>query len=352
MSNLWRLKFHIGFDENSISWPAILKAEFCLSPCDFFDRPDPSGAKVCISRESTQFEILPYEATILIKHTGTADPLHERLNFDKGHISIKGSKAILETEVENLGAAAAFIDWSKVMLSQFLSVKLGVFSDMRLIEGAIAGIPFVISSPGISYCALVTMADPAERSVLISAAVNMVSVSSPSYPRFVISCFYYQHALRLLSPHEVSFPQFTAVPEIMLNLEKCIQSLFPSASRDALGKKIQELGFSEEQVKSQLLSILMVRNDFDIGHSSSGVSSIEDLSLLREFSNRSVINVRALLLAVAEKIRTNENFLSPLSQKMDKQSLKTLGHLKNNLSQPSLEPQPSTQAFIQARTNY
>jgi hypothetical protein len=348
MSNLWRLKMQIGIDENSITWPAVLEAEFRLTPADFFDRPDPEAAKTCISGE-TKFKRTDGEAKIEIERTQTAAPLRHRIEFDKGYVSISGAQSVLKVEVDDISGAAQFVDWAKVLLSQFLSVQLGVYSEMTLVRGTISGVPFTISFPGNSYCSLVSHVYPEDRVAAISNATNLVFVNSPSYPRYVTSCFYYQHALRLLSPHEVSFPPYTILSEVMLNLVKCIECLFGGGDRDTLRPKLKAAGFSEKQIDSQLLSILVVRSNFDVGHSSSGASTTEQLGVLRRFASRSVTNVRALLLVVASQIKEDANFLKPLSEKMSKDNRRILRRIEESLSEPPLPSASENQIFISAQ---
>jgi hypothetical protein len=276
--------------------------------------------------------------------------LVHRIDFDKGHLNIQGRTASLHAEVTSLSHAAAMVDWIKVTLSQFLSIQLGVYSSMELVGGTISDKPFTVAFPGASHCALVTLGAPSFRSTAISSAVNLIPVNSPSYARFVTCSLYYQHALRLLSPHEVSFAPYVVASEVILNLTKCIELLFPhNRDRDVLAKKLEDVGYTSNQIESQLISILVVRNEFDIGHGSSGVSTIEEISILREFLIRSVANVRALLLAVARKVNENPNFLAPMRMNMDRENRRRLRRLTDNLAEPPLPCDSECQIFIRAK---
>jgi len=349
MGNLWRLKISIGFNEQSTSWPAPLKAEFSLHPFDFYDRPDPAGAVVCTSRGQSQFRRKNGEPKLYIESTGTAPPLCQRIVFEKGQVNINGATASLQAEVDNLLEAAAVIDWIKVTLSQFLSVQLGVYSSMQLIGGTIAGTPFSVIYPGASHCSLVTIGDPDERPASISSAVNLIPIAASSYPRFVTCCSYYQHALRLLSPHEVSFTPYSTSAEVLLNLTKCIEYLYPHIDRNDLSTKLENVGFTKEQIASQLISILVVRNEFDIGHTSNGASSTDEQNTLRSFLIRSVRNVRALLLEVAKRINEKPDFLAPTTMSMDKENRRRLRRIIENLAEPELPCEVQCQNFVQLK---
>lgn len=350
MSNLWRLKQNLSFDPTSVAWPAELEADLTLDPADFFERKTVQDGMTSIAGE-TQFDIDFDRAKILITTTGIAPPLKLHITLDKGYAEVDGNNLKINAQVTSLDHAAALIDQVKVMFCQFLSIELGVFCDVRSITGNISGRDFKVTYPGLAYSILVNEYSPAERGSVIAGAVNLVNVGSPSYLRYVTCCLYYQHALRFLSPYEVSFSEFVALPEIILNLSKCIELLFPSGSRDELKKSLLKTGYSEEQISSQLISIIILRNQFDVGHITSGGVTAEEIEILRQFCNRSVGNVRALLKSVAVKIGENQNFLQPLSKIMSSDNKKRLEQLEIHLSKPSLESENQKQIFITARVS-
>lgn len=348
MSNLWRLKKFIAIDNiHLIKWPTVLEAELTLDPADFFERKNIGDGIASISGD-TQFATNEIDGKIIIERTGIAPPLLHRIDFPDGNIEIQGGKAYLKVSISNINGAVEFVDWIGVCLSQFLSVQLGVYCNVSSVIGKIADHKFSLLYPPKSYSTIVNCIDPADRASVIDTAVQLIDPKSDSYPRFVTCSMYYHHALRLLSPYQVNFSIYTAFPEVILNLAKCVELLFPSATRDELKVKLVTLGYGNDEVASQLLSIIIVRNNFDVGHETSGLISPDEIATLRNFANRSIANVGALLRTVATKIKDNENLLSPLSTEINGEKKRILRRIEESLAKSSLNPQSTTQIIITA----
>lgn len=350
MSNLWRLKQTLSFNPSSVAWPANLQAELILDPSDFFERKKVQDGVTSVSG-NTKFTLHSDRAKIVIESTGIAPAFEARIDLDEGYIEVHGNKATIYATVMDLDHVGALIDRTKVLFCQFLSIEVGVFCDVRAVVGKISGRDFRVLYPGLAYSILINEFSPDERWDVVTRAVNLVDSASVSYSRYVTSCLYYQHALRFLSPYEVSFPEFTALPEILLNLSKCIELLFPSASRDELKQKLLKVGYSEEQISSQIISIIILRNEFDVGHVTSGAAAVEDIEILRRFVNRSVQNVRALLKSVAAKIKEDPNFLDPISVGMSGENRRRLAKIEENLRKPGLIGENDKQVFMTVKVS-
>jgi hypothetical protein len=352
MSNLWRFKQYIGIENvETIQWPALVQARFILEPEDFFERKDVSDAKTSISGE-TKFTFAGEDGRLTIENTNLAPPLRHRLEFDGGHIDIAGNTADVQIQGSSIDRVSTFLDWIIASFSQLLSVELGVYCRVHFDSGTIGGRDFkLLCHPG-SYSIVVAHVPPADRALTIDAAVNLIDSKSQSYPRFMTCCFYYHHALRLLSPYQVNFPNHTALPEVILNLAKCVELIFPSSSRDQLKAKLQTLGYSEEEVKTQLISIIVIRNEFDVGHTISGAAESNELTVLRNFAMRSIHNVRALLRNVASKVKENDTLLIPLAVGSSSDKKRILRRLEENLERPKLDSGSDNQIIISVQVDF
>lgn len=229
-----------------------------------------------------------------------------------------------------------------------LSLKLGIYTSTSNVSGEVAGVGFTAIAPANVYSALIATVASDQRADLIQESLSLVNPNSKSYNRFATCCLYYRHALRLRSPRQVTFPPYTALPEVLLNLAKCIELLFSASSRNDLRDKLKTVGYSKERIESQLIPILIIRNEVDVGHASSGITEDDEISVLRKFVDRSVLNVGSLLMAVSQKISVTDDFLAPLPESGPIDRAKLIASLKKYLSDSQLEPISDTQRIIAA----
>ncbi|MDY0964881.1 hypothetical protein [Massilia sp. CFBP9026] len=131
-------------------------------------------------------------------------------------------------------------------------------------------------------------------------------------------------------------------------MAKCIELLFSASSRNDLRDKLKTVGYSKERIESQLIPILIIRNEVDVGHASSGITEDDEISVLRKFVDRSVLNVGSLLMAVSQKISVTDDFLAPLPESGPIDRAKLIASLKKYLSDSQLEPISDTQRIIAA----
>ncbi|WP_157201969.1 hypothetical protein [Massilia sp. Root335] len=334
MANLWRLKQNLVVD-NDVKWPAVLNARFELTPLDFYRRDADTPIKTSIFGP-TKMEYDGRLGRVVAKETGLAPPLEHEVNLSNGFLKIHGNNVEVEITVDNLDHAAASIDWLIRVFSEFLSVELKTYCDLHDINGTIDQKPFslIYTPDGMSVSLFNT--DPFERFKNIDRAFSLVDPNSPSYMRFVTCSSYFHQALRLMSPYQVNFAPDITLPEVLLNLAKCIELLFPSSNRDDLRKKLLMLGYSKEQIESQLISIIVVRNEIDVGHPLSGLVNQEEITALRVFTQRAIENVQAMLKKTAANIRNNTQFLAPLTNSGASSRSKLIEKLTRHLETPSL----------------
>lgn len=169
----------------------------------------------------------------------------------------------------------------------------------------------------------------------IDEAVNLMSVSNASTERFVLACIYFQQARRLVASYESDIPSQNFA-EMFVNLAKCLELLF-SNTRDALREKCRRLGFTNEEIESKIIPILVIRNELDIAHSAGRRISNENTQVIRDYGYVSLDNVRTILITISKKLSSSENVLEPLSDKPNKEVEELCMKLQNYLKQPNLQ---------------
>jgi len=145
---------------------------------------------------------------------------------------------------------------------------------------------------------------------------------------------YFQQALRLESPHETSVPSLN-VGEIALNLAKAVEVLF-SSERDKIRQKCSLIGYTDVQVESQIIPILVIRNQLDVAHAAGTSISEEDTRTIHDYIRISVSNVRNLLLRVGSSLTKSIDVLDPLPTIKETDRRKICVRLREHMKEPLL----------------
>lgn len=349
MSNFWRLRRQLVGDGASalVAWPAAVELRFRLKPADLFGMPDPSVPRSTISGE-TKFSIDGETGKLTVLETGELPPYRLDGTFNDGSLTIVGNEAVLQANAVDEVHLESLLSWTSILLTQFLTVQIGAFIDIHSVRGTIAGRRVSALYPADSYSILLASVDAELRDERIRRALQAPSFNNPSYSRFVASTRYFHHALRLIAPMEVNYVPYSAHSEVLLNLAKSIEILFSAPSRDALRARLRALEYTEEQIETQIIPILVVRNEIDVGHPTSGHATPEEVATLRRFVDRSLKNVAAILQNVWQRIILDEAFLDALPGDGGADRTKLIAKLKTYLAAPGLDPSARTPVIISA----
>jgi hypothetical protein len=347
MSNFWKLRRQLVCDAAStpVAWPAKVDLMYRLKPADLFGVPDEGTQRSTMSGE-TKFSINGETGKFTVLETGNLSLFHLDGTFKGGSLKIVGNEVSLVASVASESHLESLMNWAAVLLTQFLTVQIGAFVDIESVAGTVSGQKVAALYSAESYSILLASVDAELREERIKNALLGPSIENPSYSRFAASTSYFHHALRLISPLEVNYVPYSAHAEVLLNLAKSIEILFSAPSRDALRERLRELGYSDSQIESQIVPILLVRNEMDVGHPASGHANTEDVATLRRFVDRSLKNVAAILQTVWQRICSNQNYLASLPGDGDTDRARLTAKLKAYLKEPSLDPGARTPIII------
>lgn len=147
-----------------------------------------------------------------------------------------------------------------------------------------------------------------EQEAAVRDACKRINVLGEGHRRRLIAGLHYFHvACRLQRAGQV-VGEFT--PEILLNLTKALEILFPpdgdGRTRDAVRAGLKSLGFSESEVEAHFMPAMALRNEIDVGHVFLGVFSQEQSEVIHAYTERVERWYRILLSRVLERIESGE----------------------------------------------
>ena len=299
--------------QGEFTWPAELVLRATLAPAEVFGCAPVDSPNVVLNQQA-EATIDSDTGKISAQHTRPLSRLKLDLNSPSCTISFDGNIVTLRTEVKTNAQLNSTMDWLCVSLGQFLSTQIGVFAEVKRIDGSIGGKHLRAMYSGGTYSTLLAFLTDQERDQRVTAAICGVKQDDPSYLRLAIASLYFHHALRLISPHEVNYIPYCAHAEVMLNLTKCIELLLGTAQLDRLRPALQLIGYTKQQIESQIIAIFVVRNELDIAHPTGSRIDPEDVGLYRQYIDRSIVNVGSLLRRVTERIGNGTLTLKGLSE--------------------------------------
>jgi hypothetical protein len=158
---------------------------------------------------------------------------------------------------------------------------------VRRVNGTIAGVPFVWELEQWAAHFTITTTELQEKK-FADSLLRLGLVAAPQRRRLLAALHYFHKACRLDREGETA-GEFLA--EGLLNLSKCLEVLFPGEegqqSADAARAGLAALGYAHEEIERDFVPAILLRNHIDVGHVYLGVLSLEQLTTLHEFAERS-----------------------------------------------------------------
>ena len=332
---------------SGIEWPATAELRVELQPCDLFGVPSTSFPRTTITGK-TEFVVNGLTGKFSVSASQPLDQATFHGTYPNGVIRIEGNIVHLTAQLADWSCLESTLNWLSTALAQFLSVQVGVFVDVALVEGTISGRSLRALYPAESYSLIVACVDQQTRDAAIRTSLLGPAQNQSSYPRFVASASYFRHALRLLSPREVNYAPYVVYAEVLLNLAKCVEILVSGKDRDDQRKKFRELGFTHDRVETIIMPIIFIRNKLDVAHPTSGYRTKEEIAVLRKFVDRAVKNVSQLLRWISQQIAVKDDFLKPLPGLPSDERSKLIKKLESYLDNEELDPTSTTPIVFSA----
>lgn len=120
--------------------------------------------------------------------------------------------------------------------------------------------------------------------------------------RLAAATYYFYVARRLA---EAGNSPFEFMAELVLSLCKVLQVLF-GETRDEVRNELLKCGYSKDEIEKQFIPIMILRNEFDVGHVSLAVFKQRQLNALYRYLENSEKNFRELLKKVFKKVENKE----------------------------------------------
>lgn len=318
---------------DNIVWPAEMSLAVRLSPEEVFGPSQLTKPRMVLCERNPYFLFESNVGRVYAQSNIFLPNIDFNRVDEDAQIKVQGNVLTLRTKVLSLGEAYQWVSGLEYSILTFMSLSFQIAIRVEEIIGNFGEdvqVRYIVESTVFRFFSL----HPEQRAEYINNALEFAQISTSSFHRFLLACMYFQQALRLESPHETSVPSLN-VGEIALNLAKAVEVLF-SSERDKIRQKCSLIGYSDAQIESQIIPILVIRSQLDVAHAAGTAISEADTRTIHDYIRRSVSNVRNLLLRVGSSLKKGIDVLDPLPTIKETDRRKICVRLRKHLKQPML----------------
>jgi hypothetical protein len=230
------------------------------------------------------------------------DPLEVIARAGNQEFRFSGPELCVTGRFESLHELDQFIQSLVLGLPWLLNVEFADPPYVERVNGEIAGIPFVWELE--QWAAHFGITTTALQEKKVAYSLLRFSVAAAPGRRRLLAALHYFHKACRLNREAKTAGEFLA--EELLNLSKCLEVLFPGdegqQTADAARSGLTALRYSGEEIERDFVPAILLRNHIDVGHVYLGVFSVEQLTTLHEFADRSEGVFRTLFERIFSEI--------------------------------------------------
>ena len=225
-------------------------------------------------------------------------PIEVILDYTNLCFKLRGNKMLVQTHCD----IARDLDELLTSLHYAFPVLLNVeFIDpptVKYTSGHVGATPFRWELKEATHSFDITTQERQEGRVVTSFE-RLQILSGMSNRRLTAALHYFHVSCRLAASGNSPW-EFMA--ESVLNLSKVLEILF-GPRRDNVRSELLKLGYSSEEIEGDFIPIMILRNEFDVGHVSISLLKPEQLKALYGYLEQTESNFRGLLRRLLDQVR-------------------------------------------------
>lgn len=178
------------------------------------------------------------------------------------------------------------------------------------VTGNIADVDFVWAYTNYPVTTSVTTKQELEQDLL--ASWERLELIRPVQNKRLFAALHYFHVACRLAI--VGFTAWEFMSEILLNLSKVLEVLFPGSEGQTINAArtgLEALGYSSDEINKWYIPAMLLRNQLDVGHVSLVTLSQRQLRPVHDYTNQAEDRFRDLLLRVISSIADGTLALTP-----------------------------------------
>ena len=251
------------------------------------------------------------------------EPIEAILEWDDLRIELQGNKLCAKAKCETFKSLDDLLNSLHYTIPILLNVEFAEPPIVKYTRGRVGEAIFNWELKQTRHCFDITTKENQEQRVIDSFKRYEIT-STLSNRRLAAALYYFYVARRLV---EAGNSPYEFMAEVVLNLCKVLEILF-GLKRDNVRRKLLNLGYSKDEIEVRFIPIMILRNEFDVGHVSIALFKREQLNALYTYLENSENDFRDLLKKVLNKVKDGDYTLpQDPDLSLDKDKLKIMKDL-------------------------
>ena len=221
------------------------------------------------------------------------NPIESKIVYDNLTLEMMGNKLYCKSECEDLNSLNELIRTLHHIMPFLLNIYFAEPPVVKCTSGKVGACSFRWILDSLNSSFEVTSRDKQEH-IVIDSFERLKIFNGTSNRRLAAALYYFYMARRL---EEAGNSPYEFMSEIILNFNKVLEILLGD-SRDKVRKELLNFGYTETEIEMKFIPIMILRNEFDVGHVFIKIINEEHLTLLYEYLNKSEKDFRDLFKKV------------------------------------------------------
>lgn len=287
--------------DQALPFPAIGSVRFYFSPLQPFG-VEAAGGHTAVQNVAASVTFNANTGAHIIESKQPLMALNVSIEAPSRIVNLNGNVLTISQIFESNQELTALIESIYFGYPMLLAVEFADPPIVDRVDGKIGEIGFRWELIDWKARFEITTQERQEHSVKLSWQ-RLDILAKPGSHRLLAALHYFHVALRLARRGEIA-GEF--LPEMILNLSKVLEVLFPSAgdgkTLDAARAGLAMLGFSQTEIEADYLPAIALRNQIDVGHVYLSLFKREQLALIHSYVQYAEMPFRLLFKRVMERV--------------------------------------------------
>ena len=289
--------FHFTGEGAPPSFPADCVVRFHFLPLQPFGA-EAGGGRTAVRGVAAEALFNAHSGEHTVTSTQPLKPIEAALQYQDLRATWNGPVLTIANRFTSADEFSGFVDLVYFVLPPLLAVSFADPPYISQVEGEIACRPFKWELAWWKAGFGTTTQEEQER--LAAQAWQMMALVAIPVRRRMVAALHYFHVACRLAREGATAGEFVA--EVILNLAKTLEVLFPPGSRDAARAGLTDLGFAQGEIEARFLPAMALRSKIDIAHVGLGIFTIDQLKVIHAYTDLAEKAFRGLLQRILDRM--------------------------------------------------
>jgi hypothetical protein len=275
------------------SFPNNVEIEISLEPSEQFGLGNKPSRTVLPGTKGKIVVDLNVGKSSYLSDSPLDNPIKSKIEYDNLTLEMVGNKLYCKSECKDLNSLNELIITLHYLVPFLLNIDFAEPPVVKYTSGKVGACFFTWILDSLDSSFEVTTREKQEQ-IVINSFEKLKIFKGTSNRRLAAALYYFYMARRL---EEAGNSPYEFMSEIILNFNKVLEILIGS-SRKKVRNELLKFGYSTDEIEMKFIPIMILRNDFDVGHVSIKIINEDCLTLLYEYLKKSETDFRDLLKKV------------------------------------------------------